>query len=111
MQSLRGALLPPREVCRQCRSRDLAPRALRGEGTLASFTVVYQAPDGYDDQAPYAVGLVDLAEGPRLTAMLTDLDLDQLQIGMPLEMVIRKINQDGEEGVIHYGYKFRPTAQ
>ncbi len=99
---------PPREVCRECRSREFEPRRLSGEGTLATFTVVYQAPDGYGSQVPYAVGLVDLEDGPRLTAMLTDADLDTLQIGMPLEMVIRKINEDGEEGVIHYGYKFRP---
>ncbi|MDQ4077739.1 MAG: Zn-ribbon domain-containing OB-fold protein [Chloroflexota bacterium] len=100
---------PPREVCRACRSREMEPRALRGGGTLASFTVIYQAPDGYEEQVPYAVGLVDLSDGPRITAMLTDVELDSLRIGMPVEMVIRKIKEDGDEGLIHYGYKFRPS--
>jgi uncharacterized protein len=99
---------PPREICRECRCRELEPRALVGEGLLHSYTVVYQAPAGFDEQVPYAVGLVDLVEGPRITAMLSDIDLDELRIGMPLEMVVRKLREDGEKGTIQYGYKFRP---
>ena len=99
---------PPREVCRACRSRELEPRYLKGEGTLASYTVVYQPPNGFEEQVPYAVGLVDLVEGPRLTAMLADVDPDTLEIGLPVEMVIRKLTEDGEDGAIQYGYKFRP---
>jgi uncharacterized protein len=99
---------PPREICRACRCRELEPRALSGEGTLYSYTVVYQAPAGFDEQVPYAVGLVDLVDGPRLTAMLSDIDLDELRIGMPVEMVVRKLRDDGEKGTIQYGYKFRP---
>lgn len=101
---------PPREVCRACHSREWEPRYFHGEGTLASYTVVYQAPVGFDEQVPYAVGLVDLAEGPRLTAMLTDMDLDALEIGLPVEMVVRKLTEDGDEGAIQYGYKFRPKS-
>ncbi|MBA3533257.1 MAG: Zn-ribbon domain-containing OB-fold protein [Ardenticatenales bacterium] len=98
---------PPREVCRACRSRALEPYLFQGEGTLFSYTVVYQAPEGFGEQVPYAVGLVELAEGPRLTAMLSDVELDELAIGLPLEMVIRKITEEGETGMISYGYKFR----
>ncbi|MEZ4518168.1 MAG: hypothetical protein R3C44_15555 [Chloroflexota bacterium] len=29
-----------------------------------------------------------------------------LEIGMPVEMVTRKLRTDGEEGMIVYGYKF-----
>jgi len=99
---------PPRELCKHCRSRHLDAYRLQGEGTLASYTIVYQAPEGFEEQVPYAVGLVDLVEGPRLTAMLSDVDLEELRIGMPVEMVIRKINEDGKRGLINYGYKFRP---
>ena len=103
----RAVYFPPREVCKRCRSRQLQAHRLRGEGTLASYTVVYQAPEGFEGQVPYAVGLVDLVDGPRLTAMLSDVNLDELRIGLPVEMVIRKINEDGEQGMINYGYKFR----
>jgi len=30
---------------------------------------------------------------------------------MPVEMVTRKISEDGKDGVILYGYKFRPVLQ
>jgi uncharacterized OB-fold protein len=45
-----------------------------------------------------------------LTAQLTDLGDQPIQIGMPVEMVTRKMRNDGDErGVIVYGYKFRPA--
>ncbi len=42
-------------------------------------------------------------------AQLTDLVEEQPRIGMPVEMVTRKIREDGDErGMLLYGYKFRP---
>jgi len=32
----------------------------------------------------------------------------EVSIGMPVEMVTRKLRAEGERGVIVYGYKFRP---
>jgi len=44
-----------------------------------------------------------------VTAQLTDVDFSDVVIGMPVEMVTRKLRTDGEEGMIVYGYKFRPV--
>jgi uncharacterized OB-fold protein len=45
-----------------------------------------------------------------VTAQLTDLEDAPVQIGMPVEMVTRKMRNDGDErGLIVYGYKFRPV--
>jgi uncharacterized OB-fold protein len=45
-----------------------------------------------------------------VTAQLTDVDNNAVQIGMPVEMVTRKMRNDGDErGLIIYGYKFRPA--
>ena len=38
-------------------------------------------------------------------------DPDSVEIGMPVEMVTRKLRADGEEGMIVYGYKFRPQIE
>jgi uncharacterized OB-fold protein len=44
-----------------------------------------------------------------VTAQLTDVDNSAIEIGMPVEMVTRKMRNDGDErGLIVYGYKFRP---
>jgi hypothetical protein len=35
-----------------------------------------------------------------------------VMIGMPIEMVTRKIRNDGDErGMLVYGYKFRPAVR
>jgi len=78
-----------------------------GKGTIYSFTTITEAPAGFEEQAPYALALIHLDEGPLLTAQLTDLDSPP-QIGQRVEMVTRKLRSDGEHGVLLYGYKFRP---
>jgi uncharacterized OB-fold protein len=76
-----------------------------------SFSTVYDAPAGYVDYPPYTVALIELEEGPLLTAQLTDVDTEDVHIGMPVEMVTRKIKEEGENGLIVYGYKFRPAIE
>jgi uncharacterized OB-fold protein len=76
-----------------------------------SYSTIYHPPAAFQDDAPYTVALVRLEEGPLVTAQLTDTDSDEVRIGMPVEMVTRRIGSDGEEGVITYGYKFRPVLE
>jgi uncharacterized OB-fold protein len=84
------------------------PFELSGAGTVYSFSVVRQPPAGYEEQAPYILALIKLAEGPMITAQLTDCDADQLAIDMPVEMVTRRLRDMGPDGLLVYGYKFRP---
>ena len=101
-------IFPPRDVCPECHGEAKVPFAFSGKGEIYSYTTIYEAPSGYDANAPYTVALVKLNEGPMVTAQLTDVDAAQVQIGMPVEMVTRKMRDDGDErGMIVYGYKFR----
>lgn len=84
-------------------------RNLSGRGEVYSYTVMYNVPQGFEEQKPYVVALVKLAEGPLVTAQLTDVDHNAVTIGMAVEMVTRKLREDGPEGQIIYGYKFRPV--
>ena len=103
-------IFPPRDVCPECKGEAKAPFAFSGKGEIYSYTTICEAPSGYDANAPYTVALVKLNEGPMITAQLTDLGDQPLAIGMPVEMVTRKMRDDGDErGMIVYGYKFRPT--
>jgi uncharacterized OB-fold protein len=83
---------------------------LSGRGEIYSYSTVYHPPAGFEESAPYTVALVHLEEGPMVAAQLTDVDAEEVTIGMPVEMVTRKIRADGPEGVITYGYKFRPVS-
>jgi uncharacterized protein len=79
-----------------------------GRGEVYSYTTVYEPPAGFERYAPYVLALVKLNEGPLVTAQLTDVLPQEVQIGMPVEMVTRKLRTEGNEGMIVYGYKFRP---
>jgi uncharacterized protein len=85
--------------------------ALSGRGEVYSFSVIRQAPAGFENVGLYPVALVRLAEGPLITAQLTDCAEEDLSIGMPVEMVTRRLKDTGEEGVLVYGYKFRPVVE
>jgi hypothetical protein len=82
---------------------------LSGRGEVYSFSLMYNAPRGFEEQKPYTIALIKLDDGPMVTAQLTDIEHDQVQIGMRVEMVTRKLREDGAEGQIIYGYKFRPV--
>ncbi len=101
---------PTRPVCAACHSRALEPYRFSGRGEVYSFSTLYEAPAGFEGQTPYTVALVKLSEGPLVTAQLTDVDPDRVFIGMPVEMVTRKLFEDGEAGLLVYGYKFRPPV-
>lgn len=101
-------LFPPRDVCLECEAPAKELFTFTGLGEVYSYTTIYDAPAGFEQYAPYTVALIKLEEGPLLTAQLTDIDPDSVEIGLPVEMVTRKLRSDGEEGMIVYGYKFRP---
>lgn len=103
-------LFPPRDVCPECQAPAKTPYTFSGRGEVYSFTRVQEAPAGYEEYAPYTVALVKLEEGPLVTAQLTDLE-GEPTIGMPVEMVTRKLRTDGSRGMIVYGYKFRPVVR
>jgi len=104
-------IFPPRDVCPECHGEAKEPFAFSGKGEIYSYTTIYEAPSGFDSAAPYTVALVKLNEGPMVTAQLTDVDGGEVKIGMPVEMVTRKMRDDGDErGMIVYGYKFRPAV-
>ncbi len=103
-------IFPPRDICLECSAPAKELFTFTGLGEIYSYSTIYDAPAGFDKFAPYTIALIKLDEGPMVTAQLTDLELDEVEIGMKVEMVTRKLREDGDEGMIMYGYKFRPTV-
>lgn len=57
--------------CPKCYSSDLGWQRASGNGTLLSFTVVRAAaPTAFQDDTPYAIGIVLLDEGPQMLVRL-----------------------------------------
>ncbi len=97
---------PPRGRCHKCQTAVLEPHRLSGRGTVYTYAEVAQAPKGFI--GPYVVAMVELEEGMKVTAQLTDVEPPEVTVGLPVEMVTRRLQEKGERGYIVYGYKFRP---
>jgi len=99
---------PPRSHCHLCGGETMEPLRLSGQGRVLSVTRVYQPARGFRDSAGAATALIELREGVRVIAQLTDVDPEEVAPGLEVEMVVRRLRADHEEGFIVYGYKFRP---
>ena len=104
-------LYPPRAKCNACGSDSLVPYKLPEKGRLLTFSIVRSPPLRFEKMSPFVIGIVELEDGTKVTAQLTDLDPQEAEIGMHLETVFRKISEDGPSGIIHYALKFRPTLK
>jgi len=82
---------------------------LSGKGEIVTYSIIHVGPEDFEEQVPYPVAVIQLEEGPKITAQIVDCSLDDLHIGMKVESEFRKIQQDGSTGAIYYGYKFRPV--
>ncbi|MBN2565124.1 MAG: Zn-ribbon domain-containing OB-fold protein [Candidatus Eisenbacteria bacterium] len=100
---------PPRVACKSCGGREFETVEIAGKGKLLTYTVIRVGPSQFSDQTPYAVGIAELDDGVRLTAQVADCDFDELKVGMPVKLEFRKIRDEGEAGIICYGYKFVPV--
>ena len=73
--------LPPRRICPDCGSRDLAEEPLPEAGEIETFTVIAVAAPQFSDDTPYVTALADF--GPvRVTGMLQDVDHEDVETGM-----------------------------
>ncbi len=83
-------LHPPLPRCPECGSRDLAPEVVSGRGEVLSYTVNHQSWDGSTE--PYAIVLVAILEqeGLYLTTNLVGCPLDELRIGMPVQVTFEQ---------------------
>lgn len=103
-------VFPQRIICPECGNRKFTTQSLSGKGKLVSFTIIRIAPGGFEDLAPYAVGIVELEEGVNILTQITDCNPEDLKTGDPLVAKFRRINEDGKTGMIYYAYKFVPDA-
>lgn len=78
---------PPQPTCPSCGRDDaLDHRALPSTGQLYSFTIVHVPPAGLEEASPYALGIVELKGGARVSARIETKAFEKLLIGMPLAL-------------------------
>lgn len=106
-----SAYFPSRPICPKCRRKGkLVPAQFSGKGKIVSFTEISAPPEGFEDQIPYILAVIELDEGARLTAQIVDAKKEDVKMDARVEKVFRVIQRDDPEGLVHYGFKFRLAA-
>ena len=101
-----------RARCENCQSEDLEHIELSRKGKLYSYSIMYYpAPPPYkppEPFIPYGLGWIELPEGLMVVSHLTENDPDKLRVGMEMELVLEKLEEDESGNEVMY-YKFRPV--
>ena len=88
----------------------MEPVELGAQGTLFSYTIVRTPPPGWQGEVPYALGQVELPQGPHVISQIVGCPFDQIWIGMDLELDIGDVGKTDDESELVI-YKWRPASQ
>ena len=98
---------PKRLICPDCLVLGtMEEKQLSTRGKLYTYYLGMVAPAGITP--PYAAGWIDLPEGVRVFGVLVGFEPkeENLKLGMEVELVLGKMTEDGQEGLV---YRFRPV--
>jgi hypothetical protein len=95
----------PRPFCPSCLSNDVEWIAASGRATLHTYVINHRPPPGFADDAPYAIAVVELEEGPRMMTNIVGVENtpENLVLDMNLEVTFEP---HGDQMVP----KFRPAG-
>jgi uncharacterized OB-fold protein len=86
---------PPREICSTCLSREAEWTPVSGRGEIYSFNIMHQVyHPGFADEVPYAVVVVKLEEGAKITSNLVGMKPQNIRIGMPVQVVFEELSDE-----------------
>jgi len=100
---------PRLATCPYCSADGCEERLLGAEGSLYLYTAVVNRPPGYRGELPFGFGVVELKEGLRVIARLTEANLEMLSAGMPMRLVVTPLHRD-DEGRDVVSYAFAPAG-
>ena len=82
------AFFYPRPICPFCGSTNIEWFTASGDATLYSYVINHRMAPGFEDEGPYAIAVVELAEGPRMMTNLVGVPgtPENLVLDMPLRV-------------------------
>ena len=101
---------PRRVVCANCFSEDVKEVALSDTGKIYTYTIARTSYPISPVQAPFVSAYVDLPEGVQVLGLITDLDLEEVEIGAEVELYFWKVADD-DQGNELMAYAFRPVSR
>lgn len=89
--------IPPQYVCENCQSTHFDRANILGRGKVYSHTTIRVAPEGFQNQVPYKIALVDLKPRLRITARIVQDEEREIDVGE--DLIFDRVDQ--------FGYWFR----
>ena len=87
------AYFPPKMDCPACLDSEVEWLEIKGDGKLATYTVVNYGPTGFEDDAPYTLAIGDFAEGVKLLGRMSrDIKESDITVGMKIKVVPMKLD-------------------
>lgn len=95
-QACRHVFFPPQLHCPECLSSDLEWFKASGRGALYSYMINHRPIPGFEDETPYAIAIVQMAEGPRMMTNIVGIENtpEKLVLDMPLEVTFEDAMED-----------------
>jgi uncharacterized OB-fold protein len=88
-----GFFFYPRSRCPSCLADDWQWETVSGRGSIHAFTVDRIGHDpALASQVPFVIAIIELDEGPRMTANIVDCEVDAVRVGMPVEASFENID-------------------
>ena len=79
-------------------------------GTIISWTNVFVAPSGFENETPYYAGIVEFSKGQRATMQFVDFQ-NEPTIGQKVITAVRRLGRQKPHEVIQYGIKAKPLEE
>lgn len=82
----------PRDMCAKCGSPRWEWARSAGKGKVFSWTTAVQPMmPQFAEKVPYSPAIIELEEGVRMVSWVNDVKPDELQLGLPVEVVFEDV--------------------
>ena len=87
-----GFFFYPRNRCPSCLGDDWSWEEASGRGTVHAFTIDRVGHDpGQRERLPLVIAVIELEEGPRMTANVLECDPEEVEVGLAVEATFERI--------------------
>jgi 3-hydroxy-3-methylglutaryl CoA synthase len=97
---------PPQRICTRCHTKDQMDRVRLAEKKASLYTYSMDYIAGSKD-VPLVISVINFDGGGRMLCTMTDRDINEVKVGMPLEMSFRRLYT--ADGIHNYFWKATPV--
>jgi uncharacterized OB-fold protein len=107
-EDCRQSVFPPPAVCPFCMGERMVATPISRQGKLYSYSFLAQGAPEFE--SPYYVAYIDMPEGVRIFAQLTDVDPAAIACDMPVELKLATPKTDRYGRAVGQ-FRFAPVGQ